>query len=124
MSGPPPGDGLDVAGWQARLRRFVEERNWQQFQTPKNLAMALSGEVAEVVELFCWLTPEESEQIMSTDAADDVRDEIADVLSYLLMLADRLQIDLDAALAAKVPRNEQRYPPSRAITDDGPDRPR
>ena len=97
---------------QARIRDFARERDWEQFHTPKNLAMALSGEVGELVEIFQWLTPEQSEAVMSGSRAGDVEDELADVLIYLVRLADVLGVDLTAAAEAKLSRNEQRYPAS------------
>jgi NTP pyrophosphatase (non-canonical NTP hydrolase) len=98
---------------QTELREFAAQRDWQRFHTPKNLAMALSGEVGELVELFQWLTPEESAAIM-TRQGERVREEVADVFAYLLQLADVLDIDLAAALRAKIRRNEERYPVSLA----------
>lgn len=96
---------------QRELREFAAKRDWQRFHTPKNLVMALTGEVGELVELFQWLTPEESAAVMAQPGrAERVRDEVADVFAYLLRLADVLDIDLAAALREKVRRNEQRYP--------------
>lgn len=74
--------------------------------------MALAGEVGELVELFQWLTPEESAAVMTQGQPERVREEVADVFAYLLQLADALDIDLAAALREKVQRNEQRYPVS------------
>ena len=105
--------GPELADLQARLRTFAQERDWQQFHTPKNLAMALAGEVGELVELFQWLTPEES-QTLQADTAGRVRDELADVQIYLLRLADVLGVDLTAAVESKVALNESRYPPDKA----------
>ncbi|MBB4687053.1 nucleotide pyrophosphohydrolase [Amycolatopsis jiangsuensis] len=95
-----------------RLREFAAARDWEPFHTPKNLTMALSGEVGELTALFQWLTPEESTR-WRTDPAQEfnVEDEIADVTLYLLRLADVLGIDLLAAANAKVDRNEKRFPP-------------
>ncbi|GAB2734080.1 nucleotide pyrophosphohydrolase [Salinifilum aidingensis] len=96
---------------QQRLRAFADERDWQQFHNPKNLAMALVGEAGELVEVFQWLTPEQSAQIMDDSAAGErVRHELADVLAYLLRLADVLDIDILAALDAKVNLNAAKYP--------------
>ena len=83
-----------------RVRAFAEERDWQQFHTPKNLAMALAGEVGELIAEFQWLTPEQSAAVMSDqDAGSRVRAEIGDVMIYLTRLADVLGIDLvEAAL--------------------------
>ncbi|HET7017148.1 MAG TPA: nucleotide pyrophosphohydrolase [Streptosporangiaceae bacterium] len=96
---------------QRRLRDFVAERDWQQFQTPKNLVMALTGEVGELTEIFQWLTTEQSATVMSDPArAEHVRDEIADVLAYLLRLCDVLDIDPEAALSAKITKNAIKHP--------------
>lgn len=95
-----------------RLRRFADERDWDQFHAPKNLAMALIVEAAELVEEFQWLSPAES-------AAPDeqrrkrIQDEMADVLIYLVRLADRLEIDLPAAVQTKIADNERKYPPEQ-----------
>ncbi|MGV9246500.1 nucleotide pyrophosphohydrolase [Streptomyces sp. NPDC003710] len=110
---PEPGvpEGLDVAGLQRRLADFAAARNWQPYHTPKNLAAALSVEASELVEIFQWLTPEESARVMDNPAtAHRVRDEVADVLAYLLQLCDVLGIDALAALDAKIDRNEERFP--------------
>ncbi|MEV5609492.1 nucleotide pyrophosphohydrolase [Streptomyces sp. NPDC052225] len=102
---------LDVAALQTRLARFAAARNWQPFHTPKNLAAALSVEASELVEIFQWLTPEQSARVMDDpDAAHRVEDEVADVLAYLLQLCEVLGIDALAALAAKIDRNESRFP--------------
>lgn len=94
------------------LRTFARERDWEQFHTPKNLAMALAGEVGELLEIFQWLTPEEASAIMGSARADDVEDELADVAIYLLRLADVLGIDLLAVARDKLERNRDRFPPS------------
>ncbi|MQY12816.1 hypothetical protein SRB5_29550 [Streptomyces sp. RB5] len=101
----------DVAGLQQRLVEFAARRDWEQYHTPKNLVAALSVEASELVEIFQWLTPEESARIMSDPKdAFRVRDEVADVLSYLLRLCTVLDIDPLDALAAKIERNETRFP--------------
>ncbi|KRE42767.1 nucleotide pyrophosphohydrolase [Knoellia sp. Soil729] len=100
---------METTGWTDRIRSFAEEREWQQFHTPKNLVMALSVEASELVEIFQWLTAEESATIMSTERGQAVRDEVADVMTYLLRFADVLDIDLDAAMAAKIEASAQRY---------------
>ncbi|WP_107441340.1 nucleotide pyrophosphohydrolase [Streptomyces jeddahensis] len=102
---------LDVAGLQRRLAEFAVARNWQQYHTPKNLAAALSVEASELVEIFQWLTPEESAAVMDDpESAHRVTDEVADVLAYLLQLCEVLGIDALAALDAKIERNERRFP--------------
>lgn len=94
-----------------RLRDFAAARHWEPFHTPKNLVMALSGEVGELTALFQWLTPEESAQWRSDpELAANVVDEIADVTLYLVQLANSLGIDLVAAANAKIDRNELRFP--------------
>ncbi|MBN6052404.1 nucleotide pyrophosphohydrolase [Nonomuraea sp. RK-328] len=94
----------------ARLRAFARARDWEQFHTPKNLAMALAGEAGELVAEFQWLTPDES---ASPDPAtlDRVRGELGDVTAYLVRLADVLGIDLVEAARAKLDENERRYDP-------------
>lgn len=92
-----------------KLREFSQARDWQQFQTPKNLSMALIVEAAELVEHFQWLTAEQSEQLGDEKLAE-VGYEMADILMYLLRMADGLNIDVLQAAREKMLRNEQRYP--------------
>lgn len=96
-----------------QLRTFAAERDWEQFHTPKNLAMALAGEVGEVLEHFQWLTAGQS-QNLSPQVHAAVKLELADVLMYLVRLADVLEIDLHAAVQEKLQINEQRYPAALA----------
>ena len=96
---------------RAQLRAFARERDWEQFHTPKNLAMALAGEVGELLEIFQWLTPEEAQAVMESARADDIEDELADVLIYLVRLADILDIDLLDVAHRKLERNQGRFPP-------------
>lgn len=95
------------------LRRFSAERDWDQFHTPKNLAMALSVEASELLEHFQWLTAEQS-QMLDAQALARVRDEMADVLLYLVRLADRLDVDLLAAARDKIALNAKKYPVDKA----------
>jgi dCTP diphosphatase len=92
-----------------RLREFVAERDWDKFHSPKNLAMALVGEAGELAAEFQWMTEEQSK---APDAAqmDRIRAEAADVLIYLVRLADKLNIDLIAAAHDKMDANAHRYP--------------
>ncbi|GGX71724.1 nucleotide pyrophosphohydrolase [Streptomyces fructofermentans] len=100
-----------MATLQRRLAEFAAARNWQPFHTPKNLASALSVEASELMEIFQWLTPEESARVMDDPGrAPRVADEVADVLAYLLQLCGVLGIDPLAALDAKIDRNELRFP--------------
>jgi len=94
-----------------RLRDFARERDWEQFHTPKNLAMALAGEVGELLEIFQWLTPEQAAEVMDSGRADEVRDELADVTIYLVRLADILGVDLLEVANAKLELNHHRFPP-------------
>ncbi|MEU3536752.1 nucleotide pyrophosphohydrolase [Streptomyces sp. TR1341] len=101
----------DLPRLQRRLAEFAAARNWGQYHTPKNLASALSVESSELVEIFQWLTPEESARVMSDPAtAHRVRDEVADVLAYLLQFCAVLDIDPLTALSEKIDRNEHRFP--------------
>jgi NTP pyrophosphatase (non-canonical NTP hydrolase) len=101
----------DIEQLTAAIREFARERDWERFHTPKNLAMALSVEVAELVELFQWLTPEESAALINTpEGHAAIEDEIADIAIYLLRIADVLGIDITAATAAKIARNGERFP--------------
>ncbi|MFE9423337.1 nucleotide pyrophosphohydrolase [Kitasatospora sp. NPDC006697] len=94
-----------------RLTAFAAARSWQPFHTPKNLAAALTVEAGELLEIFQWLTPEQAVAVMSEpDRAHRVRDEVADVLAYLLQFCAVLGVDPLAALSAKIDRNELRFP--------------
>lgn len=92
-----------------RLRVFVRERDWEQFHSPKNLAMAMIVEAAELVEHFQWLTEGESSDI-SPEKREEVAHEIADTFIYLLRMADVLNIDLIDAANAKMNLNAKKYP--------------
>jgi len=92
-----------------RNRQFVNERHWQKHQSPKNLVMALTGEVGELNELFMWLTAEESREIEG-DKKQAVAEELSDVLIYLTRIADEMDIDLVAAAHEKCDLNERKYP--------------
>jgi NTP pyrophosphatase (non-canonical NTP hydrolase) len=93
-----------------QLREFVSARDWDQFHTPKNLAMALAGEVGELVAELQWLTPAEADQVMADpQAADRMRSELADVTIYLVRLADLLGVDLIEAARVKLAESDRRY---------------
>jgi dCTP diphosphatase len=96
-----------------KLREFAKERDWDQFHSPKNLSMALSVEVAEVVEHFQWLTEEQSKNLPS-DKLEEVKTELADTLIYLIRLADKLDIDLLTVAQSKIEVNERKYPVDKA----------
>lgn len=102
---------IDVDGAARALRKFAEERDWQQFHSPKNLVMALSGEVGELTEIFQWMTEGDSHNAASVPkTADAVRDELADVALYLIRLADVLGVDINAAVISKLASNAAKYP--------------
>jgi NTP pyrophosphatase (non-canonical NTP hydrolase) len=94
-----------------RLRKFADAREWAQFHTPKNLAMALAGEVGELLAELQWLTPAETTTVMADDpdAAARIRAELGDVMIYLVRLADVLDVGLVDAANAKTDANEERY---------------
>ncbi|MBI2312874.1 MAG: nucleotide pyrophosphohydrolase [Betaproteobacteria bacterium] len=94
---------------EQRLKKFVAERDWDQFHSPKNLSMAIAAEAAELMEHFQWLTLEESDNL-PPETRDEVELEVADILFFLLRLCDRLDIDLLAAATRKVAINEKKYP--------------
>ena len=105
---------LNLEDLVIRLKKFADARDWEKFHTPKNLAMALSVEVSELVEIFQWMTAEESENVMSDQkSADAVKDELADIALYLVRLSSILKVDLLAEANAKIDRNEKRFPPAK-----------
>ena len=95
-----------------QIRKFNEERDWAQFHSPKNLVMALSVEVAELVENFQWLTQDQSKNL-KPEKFEKVRDEIADVIIFLLNLTDKLGIDPIEAAKEKLEINRKNYPVER-----------
>jgi NTP pyrophosphatase (non-canonical NTP hydrolase) len=102
------------------LAAFAEARDWGRYHTPKNLASALGVEAAELLEIFQWLTPEESARVMDRpESAYRVTDEVADVLAYLLQFCEVLGIDVLSALSEKIDRNERRFP---LLSSEDPDR--
>jgi dCTP diphosphatase len=100
---------MDIKQIQRLLAEFAKARDWEQFHSPKNLSMALAAESGELLELFQWLSEEQSRQL---DAAQrqQVTEEMADVLLYLLRLADELDVDLEMAAQDKLRRNAEKYP--------------
>ena len=102
---------MDLKKIYEMQRQFAKEREWEKFHTPKNLTMALSVEASELCEIFQWLTESESQAIMGDAAqAKKVRDEVSDVLFYLLRFSDRLGIDVEAAFWEKMEQNRAKYP--------------
>lgn len=91
------------------VRQFVDERDWKQFHSPKNLSMALAIEAAELMEHFQWITPEASRQL-DDQAKSDVGEELADVVCYALAIANELGIDVSTTLQNKMDKNRAKYP--------------
>jgi NTP pyrophosphatase (non-canonical NTP hydrolase) len=102
---------LDLDEVRDFLRKFAADRDWEQYHTPKNLAMALAAEAGELVEVFQWLTPEESGGL-TEEQRRAVADEMADVLQYLVRLADVAEIELREVLWRKLQENEKRFRPN------------
>lgn len=100
---------LEVTALQLRLREFADARDWEQFHSPKNLAMALAGEAGELLEIFQWLSETQSSDLDDDDRAR-AAEEIADIQIYLLRLADVLGVSMSAAVADKIADNERKYP--------------
>ena len=101
---------MNIEEIQARLADFAKERDWEQFHSPKNLSMALAGEVGELLEIFQWLTEEQSRKSSLTDdQLAAATEELADILIYALRLADRLDINLEDAISKKIDKNALRY---------------
>jgi NTP pyrophosphatase (non-canonical NTP hydrolase) len=93
------------------MHHFVEERNWEQFHTPKNLAMSITIEAAELMEHFQWLTNEQSVDLIAQDPRrSEIIDEIADILLYCLSFMHILDVDISHAILNKLERNKERYP--------------
>jgi dCTP diphosphatase len=102
---------VDIQNLSVALDKFATDRNWEQFHSPKNLILALTGEVGELAEIFQWMGDVESRSAGETTAtAQAVKDELADVLFYLVRLASVLKVDLNAASTEKLRSNELKYP--------------
>jgi NTP pyrophosphatase (non-canonical NTP hydrolase) len=99
-----------IEGITAKLIHFRDARNWKQFHTPRNLVLALVGEVGEVASILQWKSDDE----LPGSHKNELEQELADVLSYLLLLAESLQIDLERAIIEKIEANEIRYPTDKS----------
>lgn len=88
------------------IKRFRDDRNWSQFHNPKDLAISISLEAAELLEIFQW----SADDLECTEKIEKIREELADVLSYSVLLCDRLGLDMDEILQAKIKKNEEKYP--------------
>jgi dCTP diphosphatase len=113
-----------VAQLRQLVEQFVRERDWHQFHTPKNLAMSLAIEAAELMEHFQWLTPDQSRAVAGQpEKLGEAADELADVFCYGLALANELGIDLAAAIEAKMQKNVRKYPAEEFRGRFGPEDP-
>jgi dCTP diphosphatase len=109
MTTDPSAESDPILRLRDRLRQFAAERDWDQFHSPKNLAAALSVEAAELLEPFQWLSEEQS-RALPPESLEKVTHELADVLLYLIRLADRLDVDRVAAAVRKIELNARKYP--------------
>ncbi|MDA8942267.1 nucleotide pyrophosphohydrolase [bacterium] len=100
---------MDISEIQSKLEKFAVERDWEQFHTPKNLAMALSVEASELVEVFQWLKAEESIS-PNQKQTDAINSEVADIAMYLLRFCSVLEIDLEKEIKSKLVKNAEKYP--------------
>lgn len=106
----------DFVKLRDEIRRFVDERDWDQFHTPKNLSSALCVEAAELLEHFQWLKTGRRDELNDTKF-EQIRHEMADVLVYLIRLADKLDVDLTAAVVEKMELNRAKYPADKVRGD-------
>lgn len=100
---------MDISKIQNQLKKFAIDRDWEQFHTPKNLAMALSVEASELVEIFQWLNAEESNS-PDQSQTEKINSEVADIAMYLLRFCSVLGIDLEKEIESKLERNAEKYP--------------
>ncbi len=106
---------IDTMGLSEALEAFAVERDWNQYHSPKNLVMALTGEIGELSEIFQWLSEEASKSAgIDPETATSVRDELADVTLYLVRLASVLGVDLNEAVTQKLQKNMSKYPVDKA----------
>jgi dCTP diphosphatase len=101
---------MDLAQIQSKLELFTSERDWDQFHSVRNLALALVGEVGELAELFQWIDDSKVSAFLDEGGRDRLGEEIADVLFYLVRLADKAGVDLDHAVSEKLASNAVKYP--------------
>tara|TARA_Y100000748_G_C15464586_1_gene476345 strand:+ start:190 stop:537 length:348 start_codon:yes stop_codon:yes gene_type:complete len=101
---------MDIKKIQQRLEKFAKDRNWEQFHSPKNLTMALSVEVAELVEIFQWSNSGGLDEIKDLDTRKKIEEEIADIFIYLIKISGKLDLDLDKIITNKIDKNEKKYP--------------
>ena len=93
------------------VKKFRDDRNWRQFHNPKDLAISISLEAAELLEIFQW----SAEDLECAEKSEKIKEELADVLCYCILLADRYELDTDEIIRAKVRKNEEKYPVEKAF---------
>jgi dCTP diphosphatase len=102
---------MDVERFQKSIKQFVVDREWQRYHTPKNVAIALSVEVSELLEHFQWMEELSADEIREdTDVFERIKEEFADSMIYLLRFADLMGIDIEQSVAEKIKKNKQKYP--------------
>lgn len=101
----------NVSELKKKVRDFVEARDWTRFHSPKNLAMSIAIEAAELMEILQWDTVEEATEVMRTPESEHLEEELADVLIYCMSLANQTGIDVSSAIEDKLAKNAKRYPP-------------
>jgi NTP pyrophosphatase (non-canonical NTP hydrolase) len=95
----------------ARIEEFVKDRDWEQYHNPKNLSMAIAVEAAELLEIFQWLSPDECDRdVLSQEQKNNIADELADIIIYVVRMAQVLNIDVLEAVERKIEKNELKYP--------------
>lgn len=108
---PATKDLIDVNDFKKSITEFVHARNWEQFQNPKNIAMALTVEAAELLEIFQWLTAEQAANIKNdASTKEKISHELADIMIYIIRLATQTEINLQTAISKKMQLNAQKYP--------------
>ena len=101
---------MNIEEIQKRLRKFSVDRDWGKFHSPKNLTMALSVEVAELVEIFQWSNSGGLDEIENPDIRKSIEEELADIFIYLLKISDKLNLDIEKTIHQKIDKNEKKYP--------------
>ena len=105
---------MDIEKLKADLRKFVKERDWDQFHSVKNLVMALSGEAGELVEIFQWSNSGGLDEIKNEEIKEKIREEVADIFIYLLNICEKLDLDIPTIINDKIDKNEIKYPVSKS----------
>ena len=100
---------MDLNKYKNKIKKFAADRDWDQFHDPKNLSMALSAEIGELLDIFQWLTSDQSKTLSEKDLIL-AKEELGDIMIYLIRLSDKLDIDLEKAVIDKLKLNEKKYP--------------